>query len=87
MRANKQPARTIDEVNVVGTAGRYYITFNPFSNAYQVSRKLPSYVRKEDFEPEMFVLRRNQLKYIILGDQTIYCLQFLRPQALQLRLL
>lgn len=55
MRANKQPVRTIgDNLNTpVGTAGRYYITFNPFSNAYQVSRRLPSYVRKEDLEPEM----------------------------------
>ncbi|KAI6237013.1 Autophagy protein 5 [Aphelenchoides besseyi] len=51
MRGQKTPPRQIGSgLNVVGTAGRYYITFNPYSNAYQVSRRLPSYVKLEDFE-------------------------------------
>lgn len=56
MRSSKQPARNVGNLEPVGTAGRYYITFNPYSNAYQVSRRLPSYVRKEDLEPEMWIL-------------------------------
>ncbi|KAI6213584.1 Autophagy protein 5 [Aphelenchoides besseyi] len=46
MRGQKTPPRQIGSgLNVVGTAGRYYITFNPYSNA-----RLPSYVKLEDFE-------------------------------------
>lgn len=53
IQTSKQPPRQLPVSGPVGTAGRYYITYNPYSNAYQVSRQLPSYIRKEDFEPEV----------------------------------
>ncbi|KAI6241928.1 hypothetical protein M3Y99_00268200 [Aphelenchoides fujianensis] len=54
LRGQKTPPRPIGAPpptpNVVGTAGRYFITFNPNANAYQVSRRLPSYVKLEELD-------------------------------------
>ena len=49
LRGQKVPPRQVGAAAASAStdAGRYFITYNPITNAYQVSRRLPAYARNQ----------------------------------------